>query len=62
MNPTAQPTKICSTPRIRVQRLSFAFKLSMSFAIGIDSIVVVLEGVEPTMRTCPFAGDCQILT
>src|SRR6185437_9932945 len=33
MNPTTQPTVIWRTPRIRVQCLRFAFKLSMSEAI-----------------------------
>ncbi len=33
MNPTIQPTVIWRTPRIRVQRLMLAFKLSMSVVI-----------------------------
>src|SRR6185369_9697861 len=43
INPTIQPTMIWSTPRIRVQRLIFAFKASMSVVIGLPFETVLIR-------------------
>ena len=60
MNPTTQPTVIWSTPKIRVQRLIFALKLSISVVIGLpvhapnDSPqAVVVEAWNPCLSILP---------